>query len=82
MFHVVGGMLPTSLILISDLMLLYPYFHGTVRRTGAPSCMGKVSPNMPTVSMVSGCMASSSRKPSTYGRSIPANSLRASGSRR
>ena len=36
MFQVVGGMLPVSLILMIDLMLLNPYFHGTIIRTGAP----------------------------------------------
>ena len=65
MFQVVGGMPPASLILTIDLMLLKPYFHGTTSRTGAPSCGGSVSPYMPTHSSASGCMASSSRRPST-----------------
>ena len=28
-------------------MLLKPYFQGRIMRTGAPSCGGSVSPNMP-----------------------------------
>ena len=56
----------------SDLMLLKPYFHGTTMRIGAPFWFGNTSPYMPTVSSVSGCMASSMRRPSTYGQSSTA----------
>ena len=71
-FHVVGGSLATKRILTIDLMLLKPYFHGSVMRTGAPSCGGSVSPYMPTETNARGCMASSSRSPSTYGNAMPA----------
>jgi hypothetical protein len=46
------------------LALLKPYFQGTTSRTGAPFCLGSTSPYMPKASSVSGCMASSSRRPS------------------
>ena len=46
-----------------------PYFHGTTSRTGAPFWFGSTSPYMPNASSVSGCMASSMRRPSTYGQS-------------
>ena len=48
-------------------MLLKPNFHGTCSRIGAPSCFGITSPYNPTPRMVSGCIASSIRSPSTYG---------------
>ena len=53
---------------VMDLMPLKPYFHGTTSLTGAPFWLGRVSPYRPTASRVSGCMASSSRNPSTYGQ--------------
>ena len=65
MFQVQGGCFSTSLIFTSDLMLLKPYFHGTTRRTGAPSWLGRVSPYMPKQSKARGCIASSRRSPST-----------------
>ena len=52
-----------------DLALLKPYFHGMTTRTGAPFWLGSTWPYMPTVSSVSGCIASSSRSPSVYGQS-------------
>ena len=52
-----------------DLPLLKPYFQGTTARTGAPFWFGKTSPYMPNASKVSGCIASSRRRPSTYGHS-------------
>src|SRR6185369_18091290 len=69
MFHVVGGKAEVKLILTIDLMLLNPYFHGTTSLIGAPSCGGRVCPYKPVARIVSGCIASSSRKPSTYGHS-------------
>ncbi len=48
---------------------LKPYFHGTTSRTGAPFWFGSTSPYTPKVSSVSGCIASSMRRPSTYGQS-------------
>src|SRR5215831_5146226 len=69
MFQVVGGSLATSAIFTIDLMLLKPYFHGTTRRIGAPSCGGSVWPYNPVARIVSGCIASSSLSPSTYGQS-------------
>src|ERR1041385_4265167 len=69
MFQVVGGCAATRLIFTIDLILLNPYFHGTTRRIGAPSCGGNVCPYNPVARIVSGCIASSSRKPSTYGQS-------------
>ena len=71
-FHVLGGIFSTSRIFTMDLMLLKPYFHGRTMRTGAPSCGGRASPYIPTHNSASGCMASSSRNPSTYGKSMPA----------
>jgi hypothetical protein len=43
---------------------LKPYFQGTTSRTGAPFWLGSTSPYMPKVSSVSGCIASSMRRPS------------------
>ena len=43
--------------------------HGTTNRIGAPSCGGRVSPYIPVARIVSGCIASSSLSPSTYGQS-------------
>src|SRR5207245_6648296 len=63
------GCSPTRRIRTMDLALLKPYFHGTTTRTGAPFWFGSTRPYMPTVSSVSGCKASSSRSPSTYGQS-------------
>jgi hypothetical protein len=56
-------------IFTSDLPLLKPYFHGATSRSGAPFWLGSTSPYMPKASRVSGCMASSRRRPSTYGPS-------------
>mgnify|MGYP003694336751 CR=1 FL=1 len=47
-----------------DLALLKPYFQGMTTRIGAPFWLGSTCPYMPTVSSVSGCIASSSRSPS------------------
>src|SRR2546423_13166847 len=69
MFQVVGGCSATKLIFTMDLMLLKPYFQGTTNRIGAPSCGGRVCPYKPVARIVSGCIASSSRNPSTYGQS-------------
>ena len=68
--HAVVGCFSTKRIRTSDLALLKPYFHGTTTRTGAPFCAGSTSPYIPNVSSVSGCMASSIRRPSVYGQSI------------
>src|SRR4051794_39976256 len=72
MFQVVGGSLSVSVIFTIDLMFLKPYFHGTTSLIGAPSCFGSSFPYIPVASIVSGCKASSSRNPSTYGKSMPA----------
>src|SRR5215470_7382958 len=69
MFQVVGGCCSTSLIRTIDLRPLNPYFHGTTSFSGAPFCGGRVSPYAPVAKIVSGCKASSSRSPSTYGQS-------------
>ena len=47
-----------------DFADLKPYFHGMTTRTGAPSWLGNTSPYKPKVSSVSGCIASSIRRPS------------------
>ena len=60
----VSGMRSTNLISTIDLMLLKPYFHGTTSRSGAPFCCGSGLPYSPVASRVSGCMASSMRRPS------------------
>src|SRR5437879_1653421 len=73
MFHEVGGCFSTKRILTIDLMPLKPYFHGTTRRIGAPFWAGNTSPYSPTERIVSGFMASSIRKPSTYGQSKTAH---------
>ena len=65
MFQVVGGWWSVSVIFTTDLMLLNPYFHGTTNRIGAPFWLGRVFPYNPVASKVSGCIASSRRKPST-----------------
>ena len=59
----------TKLIAMIDLMPLKPYFHGTTSRSGAPFCCGSGLPYSPVASRVSGCMASSMRRPSRYGQS-------------
>ena len=64
MFQAVTGCWSVSVILSIDLMLLKPYFHGTTSRIGAPFWFGSMSPKTPTAMMVSGCMASSSLRPS------------------
>src|SRR6185295_16045695 len=66
--QVLSGCFSVNLILTIDLMCLNPYFHGTASRSGAPFCGGTTSPYRPTVRMVSGCIASSRRRPSTYGQ--------------
>ena len=63
--HAVRGCLSTKRIRTIDLMLLKPYFHGTTRRSGAPFWFVSVLPYKPTARIVSGCIASSSRSPST-----------------
>ena len=53
-----------SVILTIDFTPLKPYFHGTTSRTGAPSWGGRSRPYRPVVRSVSGCIASSMRRPS------------------
>ena len=65
----VSGMRSTKVIAMIDLMLLKPYFHGTTSRSGAPFCCGRDLPYRPVARNVSGCMASSMRRPSRYGQS-------------
>ena len=63
-FQLVNGIFSTKVIATIDLMLLKPYFHGTTSRSGAPFCCGSGLPYRPVASRVSGCMASSMRRPS------------------
>src|SRR5205814_9396637 len=56
-------------IVTIDVPLLKPYFQGTTTRTGAPFWLGSTSPYRPKPSSASGCIASSMRRPSTYGQS-------------
>ena len=69
MFQDVGGWRSVKRISTIDLMLLKPYFQGTTSRSGAPFWFGSGCPYRPTARIVSGCMASSMRSPSTYGHS-------------
>jgi hypothetical protein len=64
-FQAVRGWSRVKRMRTIDLADLKPYFQGTTMRTGAPFWFGSTWPYMPTVSRVSGCMASSMRKPST-----------------
>ena len=65
MFHVFIGCTRVRRIRTMDLMCLNPYFHGTASRIGAPSCFGRSLPYSPVTRIVSGCIASSIRRPST-----------------
>jgi hypothetical protein len=44
MFQLVCGWRSVKLILTMDLMLLNPYFHGTISRNGAPFWFGSTRP--------------------------------------
>ena len=68
MFQAVRGWTEVKPIFTIDLMLLKPYFHGTMSRSGAPSWLGSTRPYRPTTISASGCIASSMRSPSTYGQ--------------
>ncbi|MOA21783.1 hypothetical protein D3C78_1422920 [compost metagenome] len=77
--QVVFGCSLTKLIRTMDFTLLKPYFHGTTNRSGAPFWFGNSRPYIPTARMANGFMASSNRKPSTYGQSIKAKPERCPG---
>ena len=68
MFQLVSGSRSMKRIRTMDLMLLKPYFHGTISRRGAPFWFGRTCPYSPTVNSVSGCMASAMVRPSRYGQ--------------
>ena len=68
MFQVVAGRVDCSVIFTIDLIPLKPYFHGTTSRSGAPFWAGSSCPYRPTAKSVSGCIASSIRRPSMYGQ--------------
>ena len=63
--HAVDGWPGQKRMATIDLIDLKPYFHGTTSRIGAPFWLGMARPYTPTASRVSGCMASSMRRPST-----------------
>ena len=59
LFHKVGGRFDVNSISTIDLMHLSPYFHGVIKRMGAPFCLGSGLPYIPVTNNVSSLVASS-----------------------
>src|SRR5438309_1223538 len=59
-----NGCLSVKLMRTIDLTDLKPYFQGTTRRIGAPSCFGMVLPYMPVAMKARSFVASAMARPS------------------